>query len=201
MPTHLDWYVRFATNRVVVAYTKRSRHADSITSDNWWRILSSRDVTVGRADPSIAPAGKYALSVMRRAETYYNQRGLGDRLFARASLKYVRPNATELAALLETGEVDYILDYESVAQQYGFKFVTLPEDLAVAILYGISVPRQAANFKGGVDFAAFVLSEEGKRILRDSKIAVLGVPVAVGSAVPLEVSELVRTAAVGTFAR
>jgi molybdate/tungstate transport system substrate-binding protein len=201
MPTHLDWYVRFATNRVVVAYTAKSKHADSISSENWWRILASRDVTVGRADPSLAPAGKYAQLVMRRAEAYYGQRGLGDRLLARASLKYVRPNATELAALLETGEVDYILDYESVALQYNFQFVTLPEDLAVAILYGISVPRQAGNFKGGVEFVAYVLSEEGKRILRDAKITVLGVPVAVGSGVPPEVSELVRTAAAGTFAR
>jgi len=201
MPTHLDWYVRFATNRVVVAYTAKSKHADSISSENWWRILAARDVTVGRADPSLAPAGKYAVSVMRRAEMYYGQRGLGDRLLARASLKYVRPNATELAALLETGEVDYILDYESVALQYGFKFVTLPEDLAVAILYGISVPRQAENFQGGVAFAAYVLSEEGKRILRDAKITVLGVPVAVGSAIPPEISELVRTAFAGTVAR
>ena len=201
MPTHLDWYVRFATNRVVVAYTAKSRDADSITSENWWRMLTRRDATIGRADPSLAPAGKHALSVMRRAETYYGERGLGDRLLARASLKYVRPNANELAALLETGEVDYILDYESVAQQYGFKFVTLPEDLALAILYGISVPRQAGNFKGGVEFVAYVLSDEGKRILRASKIAVLGVPVAVGSAIPPEVSELVRTAAAGAFAR
>src|SRR2546423_1772039 len=56
MPTYLDWYVRFATNRLVVAYTSRSNHASTITADNWWQILSRPDVTVGRADPSVAPA-------------------------------------------------------------------------------------------------------------------------------------------------
>src|SRR5262245_11023044 len=70
LPSYLDWYVRFATNRVVVAYSAKSRFADSITSDNWWRILSRPGVTVGRADSAIAPAGRHALSVIRRAESY-----------------------------------------------------------------------------------------------------------------------------------
>jgi molybdate/tungstate transport system substrate-binding protein len=105
----------------------------------------------------------------------------------------VRPNATELAALLETGEVDYILDYESVAQQYGFQFVALPDDLAVAILYGVAVPRAAPHAADAVRFVAFLLSEEGKRILRDAHVNVLSVPVAVGANVPVEITELVRT--------
>lgn len=194
MPAHLDWYVRFATNRLVVAYTGRSKHGDSITGDNWWRVLTRRDVSIGRADPNIAPAGKGALALLRRAETYYQRTGLAQQLLARAGTKYVRPNATELAALLETGEVDYILDYESVARQYGFRFVSLPADLVDVVLYGISVPRAAVNFSGGVAFAAFVLSDQGKRILRDAHVTMLSVPVAVGSAVPPEVSGSVRTA-------
>jgi molybdate/tungstate transport system substrate-binding protein len=201
MPTYLDWYVRFATNRVVVAYSRRSRYADAITTENWYQVLSRRDVTVGRADPAIAPAGRHALSILRRAETYYRVPGLADRLIGRASLRYVRPNATELAALLETGEVDYILDYESVARQYGFRFVTLPEDLAIAILYGISVPRQATHFQEGVEFVQFVLSDEGKQILRAAKVNVLSMPVAIGSAVPPEISGFVRTATAAAAAR
>lgn len=195
MPTYLDWYVRFATNRVVVAYAPKSKHAGSITQDNWWQVLARPGVTIGRADPNIAPAGKHALSVLRRAEGYYNRRALTDTLLAHSMLRYVRPNATELAALLEVGEVDYILDYESVARQYGFEFVALPEDLAVAILYGISVPRQAAHAPEGLEFVAFVLSEDGKQILRDAKVNVLSVPVAIGAHLPPEISQLVRTVA------
>jgi molybdate/tungstate transport system substrate-binding protein len=195
MPVYLDWYVRFATNRVVVAYTPKSKHAASITPENWWQVLARPGVTVGRADPRIAPAGGHALAVLRRAEEYYHRRRLADTLLARASLQYVRPNATELAALLETGEVDYILDYESVARQYGFEFVPLPEDLAIAILYGIAVPRQAAHPREALAFAAFVLSEEGKGILRDAKVNVLAMPVAIGVNIPPELSQLVRTAA------
>lgn len=195
MPTHLDWYVRFATNRVVVAYTPRSKHGSAVTPENWWEILSRNDVAIGRADPAIAPAGRHALSLLQRAENYYSLPGLARRVLARASLRFVRPNATELAALLETGEVDYILDYESVARQFGFQFMTLPDELAPAILYGVSVPRQAAHTREGVEFVAFLLSNEGKRILRGASVNVLPVPVAVGANVPLEITQFARTIA------
>jgi len=195
VPSYLDWYVRFATNHLVVAFSSKSRHGDSISAENWWRILSSADVTIGRADPGIAPAGRHALDLLRRAETYYNRAGVSDAVLARSGLRYLRPNATELAALLETGEVDYIIDYESVARQYGFKFVSLPEDLAPAILYGISVPRQSARARAAVEFVAFALSEQGKNILRESQITVLSVPVAIGTNVPPEIADVVRIVA------
>jgi molybdate/tungstate transport system substrate-binding protein len=195
LPTYLDWYVRFATNRVVVAYGPRSRLADSITSDNWWRLLSRPGMRLGRADPGTAPAGRHALALLGRAESFYAHRGLTDTILARSPLRYLRPNATELAALLETGEVDYILEYESVARQYGFRFVGLPADLAPPILYGLAVPRQAAHVREGVQFAAFILSAEGQRMLGDAHVDVLRTPVAIGTNIPPEVSALVRTVA------
>jgi molybdate/tungstate transport system substrate-binding protein len=194
MPAHLDWYARFATNRIGILYTPRSRFADSITAENWWGIVTRPDVQIGRADPSVAPVGKHALSMVRLAETYYRKPDLADSIMARAPLKNVRPNATELAALLETGEVDYILDYESVAKQYGFRFVELPQDLAPAILYGISVPRLAAQSAAGTAFVAYVLSDEGKRILSEAQISVLRIPVALGTNLPGPIADRVRSA-------
>ena len=198
VPTHLEWYVRFATNRLVIAYGPRSQFADSLTADNWWRVLSRAGVRVGRADPATAPAGRHALSLIERAQFYYHQPGLEERLLARATARHLRPNAAELAALLETGEVDYIIDYESLARQYGFRFLALPDDLAPAVLYGMSVPLRAANPASGVRFAAFVNSDEGQRILRDAHVNVLKVPVAVGRNVPPEISALVRSVAAGS---
>lgn len=195
MPEHLDWYVRFATNRLVITYGPRSQFADSITAENWWRILTRESVRVGRADPATAPVGRHALALLERAETYYHQPELQHRLLRRASERHLRPNAAELATLLETGEVDYIIDYESLARQYGFKFVALPDDLAPPVLYGMSVPKRATNAGTGVQFAAFVLSDEGQRILRDAHVSVLRVPVAVGNNVPPEISTLARSVA------
>jgi len=193
-PTHLDWYVRFATNKLAVAYTEKSRLAHTITPENWWQVLSRPDVRIGRADPSVAPVGRHALDLLRRLDGYYKRSGVGDTLLGRAALRFVRPNATELAALLETGEVDYVIDYESVARQYGFRFVSLPDDLAPPVLYGVSVPRQAAHPASATEFVAYLLSEDGKRALRDAQIQVLRTPVAIGVNLPSAITELVRTA-------
>lgn len=196
VPGQLDWYVRYATNKLVVAYTATTPFADSIRSDNWWQILTRRGVTVGRADPAVAPVGKNALATLKRAGSYYNSAGLSDRLLEHASLRFVRPNAAELAALLETGEVDYIIDYESVAEQYGFLFVPIPDDLAPPVVYTASVPRSAPHFSAGVEFISYLLSEDGKRLLRDAHLDLIAVPVAIGSVIPPEISSVVRTASV-----
>jgi molybdate/tungstate transport system substrate-binding protein len=195
MPAHLDWYVRFATSQVVVAYTDKSAHADSITLENWYRVLVRDDVRVGRADATLAPAGRHAMALLQRAEGVYGLPHLSERILARSTLQYVRPNASELAALLETGEVDYILEYDSVARQYGFKFLALPTELSVPILYGVSVPRQAAHAESAVRFVAALLSEDGKEILREAHVSLLRVPVALGTNVPREITEVVRTLA------
>jgi molybdate/tungstate transport system substrate-binding protein len=195
VPTYLDWYVRFGTNRMVVAYRDEARGADSISADNWWRVLSRRDMRVGRADPKVAPVGRHALTLLQRAEAFYQQNDLADSVLARSPATLLRPTATELAALLETGEVDYILEYESVAQQYGFKYVALPTELAPPILYGVSVPRQAPSVESANRFVAFLLSDAGRRVLREWKVDVLPTPIAIGTNVPPEVIELVRTVA------
>ena len=59
VPTYLDWYVRFGTNRMVVAYGDRSRGADSISAENWWKVLSR---------PASPVLGASAFSPWRAAE-------------------------------------------------------------------------------------------------------------------------------------
>ena len=194
-PAHLDWYVRFATNRIVVAYSDSSAHADSISIENWYRILSRDDVNVGRADATLAPAGRHAMALLQRAEGVYGLPYLSERVLERSPLRNVRPNAAELAVLLQLGEVDYILEYESVARQYGFRFLSLPTELALPVLYGVSVPRQAAHGEAAVRFVASLLSADGKDILREAHVNVLRVPVAIGTNVPPEITEVVRTLA------
>lgn len=193
MPDHVEWYVRFATSRLVIAYAQKSRGADSVSGENWWRMLSAGGITVGRADSAIAPAGRHALGLLRRAEAYYQQPGLTTRLFERSPQRLVRPNATELAALLEAGEVDYIIEYESVARQFGFRYVTLPADLAPAVLYGAAVPRASTRRADAVQLLVFVLGDRGTRIMRDADVDMLRTPVTLGRNVPQEISSLTRT--------
>lgn len=126
MPSHVTWYARFARNRMVIAFTARSRHAAALDSLSWISILARPDVEVGRSDPAVAPVGYRTLLLFQLAEAHYRVPGLARRLLAAAPPRNMRANAADLAALLESGELDYIYDYESVAHAYGLRFLSLP---------------------------------------------------------------------------
>ncbi len=70
---YADWYIRFASNRLALAYHSESLYASEITSDNWYEILSRPDVKVGLADPRFDAVGYRALMVYALARDYYHR--------------------------------------------------------------------------------------------------------------------------------
>jgi molybdate/tungstate transport system substrate-binding protein len=220
VPKAASWYARFARNRMVVAYTDRSRDAASMTADGWWKQLLRPDVLVGRADPVLAPAGYRALLLFQLAERFYGQPGLAARLEARTPPRLIRGNAAELAALLEAGELDYIVEYESLARAHRFRYVALPPEIDLGdpahaadyarasvrvargkdtvsivgapILYGASVPRAAPHGTVGARFLTYLLSHEGRAILQRGHVDVLAMPELVGDSVPAELRQVAK---------
>ena len=206
VPEHVASYVRFARNRMVVAYTARSRGADSIDAANWHRVLLDPSVEVGRADPNLDPNGYRTLLVYQLAERYYGEPGLARRLLANAPARNVRPKESDLVGLLQAGELDYIWSYESLAQATGLRYVTLPDSIDLGtpadsafyrtasvrvtgggpgdtltirgepIVYGIAIPRRAPHSALAERVLAFLLSDEGTRILRAARLDALGSP-------------------------
>ena len=218
-PAQVSWYARFARNRMVVAYTRRSRYAKTMNSASWRNILLRDDVLVGRADPATAPAGYRALLTFQLAERFYGEPGLAARLAKRSPPKLQRAIAAELAALLEAGELDYIVDYESLARTHHLEWLPLPPELDLGdparaawyagatvrvkrgadsvtlrgapIVYGLAVPRRAPHGELGSEFAALMLSKPGRAILRQFAIDPLVPAEFVGDSVP----PVVRSAA------
>ena len=130
-PDFADWYVIFASNQMVIAYTDGSKYSDEINGDNWYEILTREGVEYGRADPDADPCGYRTLMLWQLAEQYYGVPGLYDRLLegCPADGKNVRPKETALLAPLASGDLDYAFEYRSIAQQHGFKFVELPPQI------------------------------------------------------------------------
>ena len=220
IPRAASWYVRFARNRMVVAFTDRSAGAAQLTSANWYRVLTRPDVRVGRSDPRLAPVGYRALVLYRLAEWYYRVPGLASRLEARTPPTLIRSNASELVALLQVGELDYIVDYESLARANGLRFVTLAPEIdlsdparAVAyaratvrvarrtdtatyagapIVYGASVPRAARHSAAGQRFLTYLLSPAGQTVLRAHAVDALRVPELVGDSAPPALRAMLR---------
>jgi molybdate/tungstate transport system substrate-binding protein len=214
VPKFATWYAEFARNRLVIAYTDRSKHAPEITADNWTAIVRRKDVEVGRTDPDRAPVGYRTLLMFSLAERYYKQTGLAASLLRHAPSRNIRPNAAELAALLASRELDYIYDYQSVAESNGFRFIALPDAINLGdprraaeyalvsvrvrgtspgshaefkgqpILYGLSVPTQAPHPAAATRFLEYLVSPPVVKALRAAHVDMLDRPIVVGSGAP-----------------
>ena len=212
VPRTASWYARFARNRMVLAYTDHSVGASTVSATNWPRVLLRPDVRVGRSDPALAPVGYRTLEVYQLAERHYRAPGLAARLERRTPPALIRSNASELVALLQAGELDYIVDYESLARANHLRYVRLPaaidlgdpsraedyarESVRVArrtdtvtytgapIMYGIGVPRAAPHPAAGARFVAFLLGPNGRALLAAHAVDALREPEFIGDSVP-----------------
>lgn len=150
-----DYYLRFATNTVVLAYSNQSKYADEINSDNWYSILARSDVTLGFANPQLDAIGYRALMAIQLAEDYYDEHSLFHDLVTanldppissipngsnhtifvpliqqpKGDKLILRASEVDLIALLQSGLLDYSLIYLSNAKQYGFDYVELPDEV------------------------------------------------------------------------
>jgi molybdate/tungstate transport system substrate-binding protein len=128
IPNHAEWNLKFASNEMTIVYTANSYRSKEINQKNWMEILLDKKVRVGRADPDSDPCGYRTVISLKLAEKFYNKKGLAEKVLSKNN-EYIRPKEVDLLALLETGELDYIFLYRSVAEQHGLKFLTLPDEI------------------------------------------------------------------------
>ncbi|MBC7110537.1 MAG: tungstate ABC transporter substrate-binding protein WtpA [Archaeoglobi archaeon] len=147
IPNFTDFYVLFATNEIVIAFSNESKYADEITSGNWYEILAKPEVSFGFSDPNQDPCGYRSLMVMKLAEIYYGEpifRELVEKntniyaenthIIAPFEIQtngkvVVRPKEVDLTALVESGALDYFFIYRSVAEQHNLRYVELPDEI------------------------------------------------------------------------
>lgn len=224
-PAFTSWHALFGRNRIVLAYTSRSRGASQIGADNWWEVLARPGVQVGRSDPNTDPSGYRTLLVWQLAARHYGVPDMERRMLHAAPTRNVRPREADQVALLQAGELDYIWTYESLAALMSLPYLSLPPevDLGTAadssvyatavtrvvgkrvgdtltvrgrpILFGVTIPRGARHAEAAERFVAYLLSEEGRRILRRTHFDALDQPVLVGRDIPASLHALQDTAA------
>jgi molybdate/tungstate transport system substrate-binding protein len=151
---YADWSVRFAGNRLAVAYTARSRYASELTAETWPEILARPDVKLGLADPRFDASGYRALMAFALTENalgrydlfgpaFDDQFTFPVTIFRDEDLTTItvpevletrpeghivlRGGSIMLIALLESGDIDYAFEYESVVQQHGLAWLPLPD--------------------------------------------------------------------------
>ncbi len=128
IPDHASWNIKFASNEMAIVHTEDSKRHGEIDAWNWYEVLLDPGVAFGRSDPDADPCGYRAVLTMKLAGEYYGESGLAARLLEK-DRRFIRPKETDLLALLETGTIDYIFLYRSVAQQHGLEFLILPDEV------------------------------------------------------------------------
>lgn len=189
IPEHASWNIRFAGNEMAITYTERSRYSETINSDNWLDIVMRDDVAFGRSDPNFDPCGYRTLLMVKLAEKHYKRPGFAE-AFSGKDLRFIRPKETDLLALLETGTIDYVFIYRSVAEQHGLRRLPLPDAINMKqaeladwygsvsveisgaapgtsmvqygepMVYGVTIPRNAPNPEAALAFVDFLLAQD-----------------------------------------
>jgi molybdate/tungstate transport system substrate-binding protein len=165
--SYASYYVRFATNNLVLAYDNNSKYADEINSSNWCQILTRPDVRLGFANPQLDALGYRTLTAIQLAQDYYGTKTLFHDLITVnmdppissvpngsnytitvpdiqqpvGNKLTLRASEVDLIALLQTGYLDYCFMYESNARQYGFNYVALPDEINLAS------PQHQSNYE------------------------------------------------------
>ncbi len=189
VPQYTDWNIRFVSNELSIVYHEKSRYAKEISSKNWYDILMKGDVAFGRADPNGDPCGYRTVLTLQLAEIYYKKPGLASRMLAK-DLNYMRPKEVDLVAMLESGSIDYIFLYRSVALQHKLNYLVLPDDINLKspafaekyaaasteingkepgkkelvkgepMVYGVTILRDAPNKAAAIAFVKFLLTKD-----------------------------------------
>jgi len=103
----------------------------------------------------------------------------------------------DLLYLLESGDLDYAFEYRSVAQQHEFGYIELPLEIDLSsleleefyakaqvevtgsepgitsvltgapIVYGLTIPTNAANLEMAIEFVKFLFSSDGQAIMEN----------------------------------
>ena len=189
IPEYASWNYVFAANEMVIAYKASSKRSASITSENWYETFQNSDVIVGRSEPNVDPCGYRSIFLFKLAEKYYKKDNLASILVTKSET-VIRPKEVDLLALLETGNIDYLMIYKSVALQHNLKYIELPDEINLsnpefeshynqvstevdgstpdekvrisgsAILYSFCIPKKVSNYTNAISFLSFIANPE-----------------------------------------
>lgn len=195
--SYADWYISFAGNAMTFVYTDQSKGQDQLTPDNWFQILAQPGIQIARSNPNTDPSGYQAILLLQLAEKYYQKPQLAQQIMINSPDTNIRDSGSELISALKSGQIDYVAAYKSVAVQNHLKYIEMPVEINVSdpqfrdqyktvsvdtkngkvlgkpIVYGFTIPSNAEHPEWAAKYAAFILSDEGQKIMQESGFTVL----------------------------
>ena len=211
IPKYTNWYIKFAKNELVIVYTNHSRYSSIINSTNWMSILQKRDVRIGFSSPNDDPCGYRAVMLFYLAQLKYDTGVFNNIILNNTGMRvengtiivppdssllkstgkiFIKQKSVDLLADVESGNIDYAIEYLSVAKQHHLRYVSLSDYVNLAnssltswyqhakvkladgrimqgrpINYALTVPFNAPHKDYAYKFVNFLLGNQGKNIL------------------------------------
>jgi molybdate/tungstate transport system substrate-binding protein len=183
-----SWRLDFAADEVALAIGARAPFADEAESA-WMDVILRDGVRIGRVDENQAPLGYRALLVLKLEERRSGRAGLAEALNARSAV--VADDASRLAPLLKSGELDYAFLYRSICIAMDIRFIELPPEINLGrvdldysgasvtyellgagekrmvtvhgapAVWALTVPDTGADLETALSFIGYLLKERG----------------------------------------
>jgi molybdate/tungstate transport system substrate-binding protein len=163
----VHWYIAFAQSPLVIGYNESSKFAADLKSKLWYQVLQEPGIRIGRTDPKLDPKGALTLTLMKQAETVYKSPGLSEKVLgAPENPAQVLPEET-LVGRLQSGQLDVGFFYSTETADAKIPAITLPPEVTLKATYTVTILHGAPNASGADQFVAFLLGDEGRKLLKE----------------------------------
>jgi len=192
---HVSWYVNFAQSPLMIGYNPKSKFAADFKTKRWDQVLQEPGIRIGRTDPKLDPKGAFTVEMMTKAAELYHQPDLVEKtLGAAENPEQVLPEET-LVGRLQSGQLDAGFFYSTETSDLKIPALQPAPELQAKASYTLAILNDAPNSTGAARFVDFLLSAEGRALLKQHGVDVIKPAVTGnGQAVPPSVQAVIDAA-------
>jgi molybdate/tungstate transport system substrate-binding protein len=170
---HATWYVTFAESPLLIGYNPQSRFAGEFKSKRWDQVLQQPGIRIGRTDPKLDPKGAFTVDMMKKAAEVYNEPDLVEKtLGSPENPAQVLPEET-LVGRLQSGQLDAGFFYSTETSDLKIPSVQPAAELQAKATYTLTILSDAPNAAGAARFVNFLLSAQGRALLKAHGVDVI----------------------------
>jgi molybdate/tungstate transport system substrate-binding protein len=182
-----SWYITFAQSPLVIGYDASSKFAAEFKTKPWYQVLQEPGIRIGRTAPQFDPKGELTLTLLKRAETFYNSPGLSEKIIGRPTV----PEDLEIA-LLRSGVLDIGFFYSTETTDAKIPALTLPPAITPKAVFTVTILHRAPNPEGADKFVAYLLGSDGRGLLKEHGLTLQKMDISGdASAVPQDIRAIV----------
>jgi molybdate/tungstate transport system substrate-binding protein len=170
---HVAWFVSFAESPLMIGYNPQSRFASDFKTKRWDQVLQEPGIRVGRTDPKLDPKGAFTVEMVTKAADLYHQPDLVEKtLGAPENPAQVLPEET-LVGRLQSGQLDAGFFYSTETSDLKIPAIRPAPELQAKASYTLTILNDAPNANGATRFVNFLLSAQGRALLKQHGVDVI----------------------------